>query len=336
MATKKSDKFMTDVSVIINVHNQLLSLILTLKSLQKQTYSGNLEIIIVDDGSSIDTIKNIFKTLNSSNIQIKYVWQQDKGMRENVSFNNGIDIARGTYLIFLAGDMVPDLNFVQRHLANHTGNKVVVTGNRLWRGLISEDNFKILDKMPIEKALEHLESDYPTEELFEKKEKNEQDVRLKWLNSENSWRAGFACNLSVRKNEEIYFDENYIGWGNYDQEFTLRLMSEFGYSIKYDSGIHAFHLETGGSFANIYRTRKHKDIVNYLRNTCYFFDKYPGLNPQETYLGFSRFVLDPTSDSWQVQDKPKEFSDQDLAKKVEEIRTWLTSHDIYPFPNARK
>lgn len=126
-----------DVSIIINVHNQPLSLKLALRSLLAQDFTGFKEVIIADDGSSSTIFPDLYQDFDKAGIPLKYVWQQDCGIRENVSFNNGIRLARGNYLLFLAGDMVPNIDLVRKHMETQVQPRLIVAGNRNWRGEIN-------------------------------------------------------------------------------------------------------------------------------------------------------------------------------------------------------
>jgi glycosyltransferase involved in cell wall biosynthesis len=324
------EKLDVDVSVIINVHNQPLSLKLALRSLLAQDFTGFQEVIIADDGSSSDTFSELHRDFDKAGIPLKYVWQQDRGMRENVSFNNGIRLARGNYLLFLAGDMVPNLDLVRKHMETHIQPKLIVAGNRNWRGEINPIIFESLDGKPIRVVMHDLEYQWQIDDVSQRREFGESEKRKQWLHSKNPWRAAFACNLSTPNSPEVEFDESYIGWGNYDQELAYRLHANHGYQTIYRDDIHAYHLETPEAVANIYRTKNHEDIVNYLRNTCYFFDKCPGLEIEEVFFGFGRLHLDKDLDRWAVAEKPSmELSENQLEQKVREVRDWLSARGIY-------
>ena len=82
------------VSIIIPVYNRNEFLPETILSCINQTYS-NIEIIIVDDGSTEDiksTVKSVFEQ-SSRKIDWKYIWQ--KRSNANVARNNGIKKATG-------------------------------------------------------------------------------------------------------------------------------------------------------------------------------------------------------------------------------------------------
>lgn len=329
ISANNNEKSTVDASIVINVYNQLYSLLLTIKALNEQDYTGTMEIIVCDDGSAQNLIDHVRQSMENSSIIIKYIWQQDKGMRETVSFNNGIYLARGKYVIFLAGDMVPALDFVRKHVEAHTKEKLIVAGNRNWRGYINKQIFEKLNSLPSKLFVETLESNWETDDSSKKREKGEVQIRSKWLSTQDTWRAAFACNLSIEKTPDLFFDEKYLGWGNYDQELALRLAKK-GYETVYLDNIHAYHLETQQVVANMFRTKKQTHIINYMKNTCYFFDKYKNLDVRETYMGFAKFVLDEKTNEWNVIPSPESYTDKELELKVKQIRTWLKKENYYP------
>lgn len=88
------------VSVIIPVYNAELYIQNCISSVQQQSYS-NLEIIIVDDGST-DSSMNICKEISESDQRIFYFQQEHRGV--SATRNIGIRAASGKYLFFLDSD----------------------------------------------------------------------------------------------------------------------------------------------------------------------------------------------------------------------------------------
>ncbi len=85
------------VSVIIPVYNRLEYICETIESVLAQTYK-DYEIIVVDDGSTID----IRQTLKPYMNRIKYLYQENKGLA--AARNTGIKNSNGKYLTFLDDD----------------------------------------------------------------------------------------------------------------------------------------------------------------------------------------------------------------------------------------
>lgn len=85
------------VSVIITVYNGEKYILETLQSIASQDYS-NIEIIIIDDGSTDNTAKLV----NDFNVPIVYELQQHAGIA--TGWNRGVEKATGEYISFLDSD----------------------------------------------------------------------------------------------------------------------------------------------------------------------------------------------------------------------------------------
>jgi len=85
------------VSVIIPAYNAGKYISETIKSVLKQTYS-NIEIIIVDDGSTDDTVEKV----NKFNDKVTLLTQKNKGV--SCARNNAVSIAKGCWLAFIDAD----------------------------------------------------------------------------------------------------------------------------------------------------------------------------------------------------------------------------------------
>ena len=90
---------MDKISVIIPTYNREHTILNSVKSVLNQTYQ-NFEIIVVDDGSSDNTI-DLLKKLNSDKIKV-IVNETNKGAP--YSRNRGIDLATGEYIAFQDSD----------------------------------------------------------------------------------------------------------------------------------------------------------------------------------------------------------------------------------------
>ena len=72
----------------------------TIESVLSQSYS-DWELIIIDDGSTDNTLV-IVKQYATSNAQIRYIYQENKG--QSFARNRGIEEAKGKYIAFLDAD----------------------------------------------------------------------------------------------------------------------------------------------------------------------------------------------------------------------------------------
>lgn len=103
-----------DISVIISTYNNPDYLEKVLWSYECQTYS-NFEIIIADDGSGKST-ENLVKSFSeNSSLNLKHVWQEDKGFQKTKILNKAIVQTQSNYLIFTDGDCIARADFVETH-----------------------------------------------------------------------------------------------------------------------------------------------------------------------------------------------------------------------------
>lgn len=312
-----------DLSVIVVVYNQSKSLKLLLRSLLAQDFSGTYEIIVTDDGSPPELFHTCYAEFGKSSIPIRYVWQQHCHFRAAAARNNGINISRGEVLLFLDGDLVPTLDTLRKHVEAHTSPKIMVAGNRKWRGEFA--NITPLPTRSIEKVLELLEN-YSADERTIHREEVERQRREQWLRSSHPWRACFSGNISVTWSPDVRFDENFVGWGLEDWEFSHRLCTKHGYTPLYRDDITTYHLETSNARGNVFLTGTHEEIVMYMKNTFYFFGKCPGLPIEEVFFGFPRFFLDESTNKWRVVPRPTPDT-YNLCTLIEKARQWLARYE---------
>ncbi len=312
-----------DLSVIVVVYNQAESLRLILRSLLAQNFSGSYEIIVTDDGSSPEVFRVYQTEVIGGQIPTKYVWQPNLHFRAAMARNNGIKVSRGKVLLFLDGDLVPALDTLRKHVEAHTSPKMMVAGNRKWRGELSSDSQS--PSGSIEEVLGSLEEGLSVDEKSRERERVERQRRKQWLASPHPWRSCFSGNVSVDWSPVVLFDEAFVGWGPEDWEFNHRLCTKHGYVPVYRDDITAYHLETPDAVGNVFRTGVHEEIAMYMKNTLHFFDKCPELPMEEVFFGFPRFVLDQTSNRWRVMPRPAADS-YNIIELVENARQWLAEH----------
>lgn len=98
------------VSVIIPVYNTEPYLEECFRSITNQTY-GNLEIVIINDGST-DGSGDICRKWAQADKRIRYVEKENEGQGE--ARNLGMQMAAGTYLMFVDSDDYLDIDLVEK------------------------------------------------------------------------------------------------------------------------------------------------------------------------------------------------------------------------------
>ncbi|NDP22033.1 MAG: glycosyltransferase [Paludibacter sp.] len=107
------------LSIITINFNNALGLNKTIESVKSQTFT-DYEYIIIDGGSSDDSVEIIENFSKLSKQSILYVSEQDKGIYN--AMNKGIKLAQGDYCLFLnSGDILYDENV----LANAFSNEII-------------------------------------------------------------------------------------------------------------------------------------------------------------------------------------------------------------------
>lgn len=116
------------ISVVIPYYNDAVRLQAVLDGLDRQDYSGEIEVIIADDGSTIPPDPKCSHP-------VRMVRQEDLGFRAAAARNLGAAAARHDVLAFLDGDTIPEPGYLTAAAAWVAGEpRCVVVGNRLQDG----------------------------------------------------------------------------------------------------------------------------------------------------------------------------------------------------------
>jgi glycosyltransferase involved in cell wall biosynthesis len=105
------------ISVIFSTYNSPDWMEKVLWGFENQAFK-DFEVVIADDGSTIDTKERVTKFQRKSTLKIKHVWQEDKGFRKTRILNKAIAVSQYDYLVFTDGDCVPRSDFLQVHAKN--------------------------------------------------------------------------------------------------------------------------------------------------------------------------------------------------------------------------
>ena len=239
------------LSIIVTTYNWPQALKLVLMALAEQV-KANMEIIIADDGSGLETKAMISEIKETIGCKVWHIWQPDEGFQAAKIRNKAIAKAIGDYLIFIDGDCIVAKDFIANHLKLKEKNHFVA-GNRVL--LTREFTQEIIQANP-----PFLLHQWGIWHWFLAKRKNKINrftPCFKWrlLNklmncfSNQKWQGAKTCNLAVFKKDLIQingFDESFTGWGFEDSDLIVRLMKA-GVKRKearfYAPVIHLWHAE---------------------------------------------------------------------------------------------
>jgi len=109
-----------DFSFIVPVYNRPDEIDELLHSLTLQTYAKNFEVVIVEDGSTIDCRQIVDKY--ASKLNVSYYFKQNSG--PGASRNYGMNVAKGSYFIILDSDCIIPENYLTEVATFLTNNYV--------------------------------------------------------------------------------------------------------------------------------------------------------------------------------------------------------------------
>ena len=205
-------------SLIITTYNWKEALELSLLSVFKQSHLPN-EIIIADDGSDNATKDTIEKLAKDSPVPLIHSWQQNKGFRLARSRNKAIAKSTGEYLILIDGDIILEQHFIADHIvAAKTGFFIqgsrVLLNNKKTQHILQHKELRFcICARGIENRKNCLRSNLLSR-LFSLKSKKLTGIR--------------TCNFALWKKDALAvngFNEEFVGWGREDSEFTTRLLN---------------------------------------------------------------------------------------------------------------
>ena len=198
-----------DISIIIAVYNNTEWLKMIFSMLRKQTYK-RFEVVIADDGSSPENVKEMDAMAATVDFPVQHVWHEDKGWRKDIILNKAVVASKAEYLVFLDGDCIPDKHFVKDHY--DLRRKGYVIGGR--RVQLTQ---KISDRL----TPELVEKGYIRSQFFPLlfcKERHSEnvlriplDMRFGLIKPKNGCLLG--CNFGIYKDDLLKvngFDERYL------------------------------------------------------------------------------------------------------------------------------
>ena len=249
------------ISVIFTTYNSPDWLQKVLWGFEQQT-DNKFEVVIADDGSTIETQRVITDFKARSLMPIKHVWQEDDGFQKCRILNKAIVSAEGEYIVVTDGDCIPRKDFIATHREKAEPGYFLSGGYlklplQLSRDITQQD---IIDG-------ECFNSEWLIQKGFKKSHKLWKLTRSKFLakllnHLTPTRRTWNGHNASCFKSDMIKingFDER-MQYGGQDCEFGSRLknLGLKAKQIRY-SAI-CVHLDHSKSYENAVSWKKNNDI----------------------------------------------------------------------------
>lgn len=207
-----------DLSLIITTYNWKEALEVALDSTFGQTILPG-EIIVADDGSRSDTGEVVARMAARAPMPLIHSWQEDKGFRLARSRNRAIASARGEYIVLVDGDIVLERHFIEDHLRFARPGYFVQGTRALLSRELSAEVLANRAMLPVctRRGVENRKNCLRSGLL----------ARL-FSFSSRSLTGVKTCNFAFYRQDAIAvngFNEEFVGWGREDSEFTVRLLN---------------------------------------------------------------------------------------------------------------
>ncbi len=236
-------------TLLISTYNWKEALDLVLQSIEKQSQQPD-ELIIADDGSTLETKEIIDDFKKAVNFPVKHVWHEDKGFRKSTILNKAIAQSSGEYIIQADGDCILHRDFVKDHIRFSQAG-IFLYGSRV--NIQKEFLPTLFSKQVVSFT------------LFSKGiKKRTRALHVPFLSSFYQPESHLpsklrGCNISFWKDDFIHvngYNEELTGWGREDSELFARILN---------SGVKARRIRYAGIVYHIWHKELSKD--NLKRNT---------------------------------------------------------------------
>lgn len=230
------------VSVIVPVYNLSEYIGATLDSIINQDFNS-YEVIVIDDGSTDDSLEIINEKLSKSLIEYEIIHQKNSGVSN--ARNRGIELAKGEYIVFVDGDDY-------------------ITGNHLSELYNGETDFSLTQL--VKKDGDKLSATHH----YSKRLISCDDFIKKELNMEIPFNfCQLMYKTSLIKDNDLKFDANRI-YGE-DIEFALKALA-YGGDVAISNEVTYYYIQRENSAI---RTSDFKrfEIVEIFENLAEFYKK---------------------------------------------------------------
>ena len=224
------------VSLIISTYEKPAYLDLVLASIASQIKMP-WEVIIADDGSSIETTGVISRWRKRSTLNLIHMFQPDDGFRLSRSRNLSVAKASGDLLVFIDGDCLLPRDFL------------VETESLYCPGVLIFGSRKLLPKAETDRAISKGLNDSEIQQFFSGRKFMKLKLGIfRWWPI-RSWKNVRGFMMAAGRSEVMAlggFDESFRSWGLEDSDFAVRA-SRFGLKLldsRYKTSlVHLHHLE---------------------------------------------------------------------------------------------
>jgi glycosyltransferase involved in cell wall biosynthesis len=107
------------VSVVVPTHNRIATLLRVLGALGSQTDAPSFEVVLIDDGSTDDTAAVMRAAVAERRFAFPLHFETQANAGPGRARNRGTALARGTFVVYIGDDTVPEPAFLAEHARVH-------------------------------------------------------------------------------------------------------------------------------------------------------------------------------------------------------------------------
>ena len=244
------------VSVIVPVYNEEQYISATLDSIINQNFK-DFELIVIDDGSTDNTLEIVTEKLSNSKINYKIIHQENNGVSS--ARNRGINESCGDYIVFVdADDYVLTDHLMHLYNPDYDFNLIQ---------LVKKDAEKL------SKTHFYDRDEISTEDFI----KLELEMKIPFNFVQLSYNADIIKNNDLKFREDVTYGE--------DSDFAMRALS-YGDKIRIINEITYFYIQHEASLISTSKLKRF-DYIPVLEDLAEFYEKQ-GLNDLAALIHTSR------------------------------------------------
>ena len=192
------------VDIIIPCYNVEKTIKMCLKSVLNQQYDNQINIYLIDDGSTDNTLSILREFATNKNI---YIISNERNLGRAITRNKGIKKGNGEVILFLDSDMTVNNNWVQSHISMLANDNIV--------GVVSD--YILPDDITPNKLDKYLYHPKRGARKFT----NNSKVKFQYFLFSNT-----SIKRNILNNIEM-FDESIVYYGGEDTDLAIRVWEKF-------------------------------------------------------------------------------------------------------------
>ena len=213
------------ISVIVPVYNRLEHLRALFLCLLRQKRQAD-ELIITADGSSQNVLDFIGDLIPKAQFKVTHIYQEDKGFRKTRALNNGVRNSSGDLLIFCDQDLIFGEEYIET-IENNIKNNIFLMGRA--HHITEDEKNTILSDIESINSYDEIIKKLPAKYIETIDKMLKEDKKRRIIKALKLAKRGIRLvGMSYALMKEAYvkingYDENYVGWGQEDDDFGNRL-----------------------------------------------------------------------------------------------------------------